>query len=122
MCYGGKRIDSGTEFANLPVYQSKGWLKLLGVVLIINGVVAIFTLVGIVICWLPIWMGILLFKAASMIEVAQVNGDKVQLLESLKKIKTYFVINGVLMLIALIFIVISLIISGGALFSILDSF
>ena len=90
--------------------------------MIINGVVAIFTLVGIVICWLPIWMGILLFKAASMIEVAQVNGDKVQLLESLKKIKTYFVINGVLMLIALIFIVISLIISGGALFSILDSF
>jgi len=107
---------------SLPIYQSKGWLKLLGVVLIINGVAAIFTLVGIVVCWLPIWMGILLFKAASMVEVAQANGDKVQLLESLKKIKTYFIINGILMLIALIFIVVSLIISGGALFSIMDSF
>lgn len=107
---------------SLPIYQSKGWMKLLGVVFIINGILAVFTLVGILICWLPIWLGILLFKAASMVEVAQINGDKLQLLESLRKIKTYFIINGALMLIALIFIAISLIISGGALFSVMNSF
>jgi len=106
---------------SLPIYQSKGWMKLLGVVLIIQGVLAIFTIVGIIIFWLPVWLGILIFKAANFIEVAQLNGDKVQLLEALKKIKTFFIINGVLMLAALIMMAISFIISGGAIFSLLNN-
>ncbi|MEA2031069.1 MAG: DUF5362 family protein [candidate division Zixibacteria bacterium] len=97
-------------------------MKLLGVVLIINGVAAIFTLVGILICWLPIWLGVLLFKSASLVEAAQVNGDKLTLLESLRKIKTYFTINGILMLIMLIIVAIAVLTTGGALFSMMDSF
>ena len=105
---------------SLPIFQAKGWMKLLGVVLILNGVMAIFTVVGIVICWLPIWMGILLFKSASLVEAAQVSGDKVVLLESLHKIKTYFTINGVLMLIVLVGVVLSVMMAGGAMFALFD--
>jgi len=105
---------------SLPIYQAKGWMKLLGAVLILNGIVAIFTVVGILICWLPIWLGILLFKSANLVEVTQINGDKVQLLEFLRKIKTYFAINGILMLIILVGIGISVLMAGGAMFSILD--
>ena len=97
-------------------------MKLLGVILIINGIAAVFTLVGILICWLPIWLGILLFKSANLIESAQLNGDKPMLLESLRKIKTYFVINGVLMLIMLIIIAITILMTGGAIFSMMNSF
>ena len=40
---------------SLPIYQSRGWMKLIGVMSIIGGVLAAFTIVGILICWLPIW-------------------------------------------------------------------
>ena len=107
---------------SLPIFQSKGWMKFLGVMLIIDGVISIFTVVGILWCWLLIWLGVLIFKAASFIEVAQLNGDKVQLVESLKRIKTFFVINGVLLLVGLIFMAIMMIIAGGSMMSLMNSF
>ena len=106
---------------SLPIFQSKGWLKLLGVVMIIQGIFTAFTIVGIIICWLPIWLGVILFQAAGAIEGAQFNGNKEHLVLSLQKIKLYFMINGILMLIGIIIGVIFLIISGGAIFSIMDN-
>ncbi len=107
---------------SLPIYRSRGWMKLIGVMSIIGGILAAFTIVGILICWLPIWLGILLFKAGSAAEGAQLNGDKTKLLESLTRLKTYFVINGVLALIGVIIGAVSVIMTGGALFSIMDQF
>ncbi len=107
---------------SLPLFQSKGWMKLLGVVMIIQGIIMVFTIVGIIFCWLPIWLGLLLFKASTFIETAQYNGDKAQFLMSMQRIKTYFVINGVLMLIGLVGAAIALIISGGAMFSMMNNF
>jgi len=107
---------------SLPIYQSRGWMKLIGVMSIIGGILAAFTIVGIIICWLPIWLGILLFKAGSAAEGAQLSGDKTKLLESLTRLKTYFVINGVLALIGVIIGAVSAIMTGGALFSIMDQF
>jgi len=106
---------------SIPIYQSKGWMKFLGVMLIIDGVICIFTIVGILWCWLLIWLGVLLFKAAGSVELAQLHGEKLQLIESLRKIKTFFVINGVLMLIGLIFMVVMLIVSGGTILSLMDN-
>ena len=105
---------------SLPIFQSKGWLKLLGVVMIINGILVALTLVGIVICWLPIWLGVLLFQAAGAVEGAQINGDKGQLLTSLSKLKMYFMINGIMMLIMIIGVAVAILISGGAIFSLLN--
>ena len=47
----------------LPIYQSKGWLKFLGVLSILQGIMAAITLVGLVIAWLPIWIGVVLHRA-----------------------------------------------------------
>jgi len=107
---------------NLPLYQAKGWMKLLGVLSFIYGVLSIFTIVGILFCWLPIWVGLLLFKAGSEAELAQTTGDKVHLLEALNKIKTFITIYGVIALIGLILGGLSLLIAGGSLFSILNVF
>jgi len=89
---------------SLPIHQSKGWMKLLGVLSIIYGAVSVFTIVGIVVAWLPIWMGVLLIQAASSVEKAQVTGEKETLVESLNKLKTYFTIQGILALIGLLFV------------------
>ncbi len=100
-----------------PIYEAKGWMKLLGMASIILGVFSALTIIGLLWCWLPIWMGILLFKAGSTIEFAQSTGNKIPLIESLEKIKLYFIINGVLMLLAIILFVIMFFISGLAFLS-----
>jgi len=99
----------------IPLFQAKGWMKLLGVLLIITGVLYAITVAGILICWLPIWMGVLLFKAADAAEAAQLGGDKAQLVESLSKLKTFFTIQGVLILISLAFVGLTLLVTGGSL-------
>jgi len=89
-----------------PLYQSKGWMQLLGVLSIINGAVLVFTLFGILIAWLPIWIGVLLLQSASSAERASSAGDKQALVASLGRLKTYFAIQGVMTLIGIIFVII----------------
>ena len=87
---------------SVPIFQAKGWLKFLGILSIIGGVGQALTIVGILFAWLPIWMGVLMFQAGSNIESAAQFGDKFSFLRSLGSLKTYFVLQGVLSLIAII--------------------
>lgn len=107
---------------SVPIYMAKGWMKFIGVMSIIYGILMIITIFGIIFCWLPIWIGILLFGAGSKIEYAQTTGDKQQLIESLSKIKTYFTITGIVMLIGIIVGVLSLLVFGSAFFAALENF
>ena len=88
-----------------PIYQARGWLKFLGVLSIISGVVSALTIVGIIYAWLPIWMGVLMFQAGSSIESAGQFGDKFAFLHSLGSLKTYFVLQGIITLIGIILFV-----------------
>jgi hypothetical protein len=88
---------------SLPIYQARGWLKFLGGLSIISGVGSALSIVGILFAWLPIWMGILMFQAGSSIESAGAFGDKFAFLRSLGSLKTYFVLQGVLTLLGLLF-------------------
>jgi len=94
--------DLVREFT-LPIYQSRGWLRLIGILSIIGGVGQALTIVGILFAWLPIWMGVLLMQAASGAQNAQLTGQKYELIRSLGSLKTFFVLNGVLVLIGIIF-------------------
>ena len=103
--------------------QSKGWLKFLGVLMIIYGIIVAFSLVGILIAWLPIWMGVLLFQAGNRADEALFTKDPNQLVTMMSKLKTFFIIQGVLAIIALIALTIAMIgviSTGGTLFSILQ--
>ena len=98
-------MDAGNNTVkeiSAPIYQAKGWMKLVGVLSIIYGVLSALTVVGIIIAWLPIWMGVILFKSASSIEQAYLTGSKDAAVLSLAKLKTYFTIMGVLTLIGII--------------------
>lgn len=101
-----------------PLYQSRGWMKFLGVLMIIAGAFYALTIVGIIIAWLPIWMGIVLYKAGSSSEQAYFNGDKYSLLKSLNQMKLYFTIMGIMSLIGILLTVIAVImfIVGGLAF------
>lgn len=93
---------------SMPIYQARGWLKFLGALSIISGVASALSIVGILFAWLPIWMGVLMFQAGSSIESASQLGDKFAFLRSLGSLKTYFVLQGVLALVGIVFALIML--------------
>ena len=111
-------IENVTERLIAIAGQSKGWLKFLGVISIIYGILTAITIVGILIAWLPIWMGVLLFQAGSRADTAALTKDSSQLVTMMDKLRVYFMIQGVLAIIVLAALVIGLITSGGALLSI----
>ena len=94
----------------LPLYEARGWMKFLGIVMLVIGIGTALTIVGIVIAWLPIWLGVLLFQAAGRIDTAFATEDAGYLRESLAKLKTYFVIQGVLLLIYLVFVALAVLV------------
>lgn len=83
------------------VARSATWMKLLGVLLIIDGVIMLISIVGIIFCWLPIWLGVIIFKAAGDAEAAS-GGAPRQLGDYVLKINRFFLISGILALIYLI--------------------
>ena len=87
---------------SFPLYSCKGWMKLVGVMSIIGGALQVLTIFGIIIAWLPIWTGILLFQSASAIQQAHETDSKDAMRRSLSKLRTYFIITGVLTLIGII--------------------
>ena len=97
---------------SLPLYQAQGWMKFLGVVMIVQGILTALTIIGIIFAWLPIWLGVLLFKSAGQAESAQYSGDKFRLIQSLEHIKLYFIINGVVMLLTVGFFLFIFFIGG----------
>ena len=88
---------------SMPIFQARGWLKFLGVLSIISGVGSALSVVGIIFAWLPIWMGVLMFQAGSSIESAGQFGDKFAFLRSMGSLKTYFVLQGVLGWLGIVF-------------------
>lgn len=101
---------------SLPLYASKGWLKFIGVMLIIFG--ALYTLgtflIGAIVAWIPIWQGVLLYQAAGAVEQANAAGDQASFQRSLEKLKVYFIITGVLMIISLVAMVLAFVFVGAA--------
>jgi hypothetical protein len=82
--------------------RASGWMKFLGIVMIIYGVMMALTIVGIIIAWLPIWLGIIVYQAAKNSKTATLTGDKFMLMKSLQNINNYFTISGILLIISIL--------------------
>lgn len=82
-----------------------GWLKFLGIISIIQGALTALSIVGIIIAWLPIWMGVLLFQAGDRATRARNSADGSELAGMLEKLKLYFVIQGILVIVMLAFVI-----------------
>jgi len=95
---------------SLPLFSSKGWIKFLGILMIIYGVFIAMTIVGIIIAWLPIWLGVLLNQTANRIEQAQASGGIMAMVRSQNSLSTYFTVYGVLALIGIIGSIIALVV------------
>lgn len=101
--------------------DSTGWMKFLGVMLVLAGIMLIVSIWGILICWLPIWAGIVLFKAAGDADMAS-RGAPTRLLELLQKNNKFFMILGIFALIMIVILIAIFIIAGVAVFMSLGGF
>jgi len=91
-----------------PLFSSRRWMKFVGIMLIVTGVVYAISIIGLLLAWIPIWLGIILISAANRLEVAYTHSDKYSFIEAQTKVGSYFTIFGVLMLIGLVLTVVTL--------------
>jgi len=92
------------DYANQAVVDNvrgmKGWLKFMGIVMIVTGALQALTIVGIIWAWLPIWLGVLLNQAGSRASEFAMKRDTGSLASFTAKMKTYFVVSGVVMIVS----------------------
>ena len=85
-----------------PLHDAAGWMKLIGTLGIIYGVLIALTIIGLIFAWLPIWMGVLLRRAAEESRAAAAAGDEARAIEATRSLGTIFKVQGVLILIGLV--------------------
>jgi len=91
--------------AVLKLEQSAGWIKFLGVVQLIYGILTAITLVGIL--W--IWLGLVLIKVANNLRLAK-EGDDESLVEASQNLSTFFTVWGIIALLGVVIVVLAIII------------
>ena len=91
-----------------PLYRVKGWMKFAGVLSIITGGLQVLSIWGIVIAWLPIWMGVVLYSASNYVQKAYENEQEQDMVTSLGKLGKYFKIFGIFALVLMIVAIIGI--------------
>jgi hypothetical protein len=84
-------------------------MKFLGIVNIVGGALNALSIIGILWAWLPIWVGIVLMQASSRAGEYAERGDAASLGAFMGRLKTYFAISGIAIIISLALSVISVI-------------
>jgi hypothetical protein len=86
-----------------PLEKASGWIKFLALFMLIYGGLMALSIVGLIIAWLPIWLGVLLLKASNKSRYAFHSGDKNSLIEALLSLNNYFIIYAVMTIIGIVF-------------------
>jgi len=98
-----------------------GWMKFMGIMTIIGGCLQVLSIFGIVVAWLPIWMGVVLTKAGARAGEYADKGDFASLEGLTGQLKMYFTISGILIIVsfalAIVAIVAWLVLLGLGVFS-----
>jgi hypothetical protein len=102
-------LASQIRRVSVPLAAAARWMKFVAVLTIVAGVASVVaSLWSLVLAWLPIWSSVLLYSAATRVTTAAKDGKEDELVAALDKLRLYFLISGVVLLIAIILIVIGL--------------
>ncbi len=86
-----------------PLIQNAGWIKLVGGVILVQGILICLTIFGAVVGWLPVWIGMCYFQAGSAFEKLKAGPNPQLEFEGVSKLALAIKIQAVLTLIGLIF-------------------
>lgn len=98
-----------------PLYRSRFWMQLLGIMLILTGVLTAISIVGLVVAWIPVWAGVALFQAAGAAKRGYENHSEDDIKQTMGKLRTYFLISGIMTLLYVLFMIAGMLFGlGGA--------
>lgn len=109
--------DEGVNVMDVQVLlasliKNSSWLKFLGVMLIVQGVLVCLSIIGILVGWIPIWLGVLLFVSGTKLDRVRLEDSEADAIESIEKISLYFKINAVLTLLVIVLAVLGFVLAG----------
>jgi len=113
--------DNSLDAIKQTAVSMSGWLKFLGIINIVWGAFSAISIVGIIFAWLPIWLGVVLLQAASSATHANLSNDPNDLAEMMSKLRMYFIIQGVLIIVGMAAVVIGIIVFGAMFPHIMDT-
>lgn len=99
----GGKVETGNLPEEAVVNTSRdmtGWLKLVGIVSIVMGALSVLTIIGIIPGVILIWQGVLLNRASNGSRAVG-EGNIESITGVLNPLKTYFIIQGVLILLGI---------------------
>ena len=77
-----------------PLYQSLFWIRLFAACLIFYGALITVTGIGVLVAWVPMWIGMLLLLTAKAITQAYIDNNEQAFNLTLNRLKTIFTILG----------------------------
>lgn len=90
------------------LFKYNKWIKILAVTMFICGIFCAVTIVGIVVAWLPIWLGIILWNLSRCIGNAVYSGETAELEYGLSQLNLYFKILGIsLLLVTVLYLLVA---------------
>ncbi len=99
----------------MDIYESAskgtGWVKFFGIVNIIVGILEAITIIGVLIAWIPLWIGITALQAASSAEKAGLSKSESDLIQYHSKIRFLFQLIGILIILGIVLSIIILIVA-----------
>lgn len=99
----------GLDYSTVaPLCNVSGWLKFLGIVNIVLGVIYCLTIIGAIVGWIPIWIGVSLNNAADSLRAGYDGRNERAMLMGMDKLALSIRIIGILTLIGLIINVLTL--------------
>lgn len=78
-----------------PLYKSLLWIRLFAACLIFYGALSTVTGVGVLVAWIPMWIGVLLFLTSRSISRAYRDSDEQAFVQMISRLKTIFTILGI---------------------------
>ena len=87
------RFSPASRFVE-PLYQSRFWIRLFAGCLVFYGALLTVTGIGVLVAWIPMWIGVLLLLANKAIITAYKKNDEQALIQVATRLKTIFSILG----------------------------
>jgi hypothetical protein len=94
--------------------SGSGWMKFLAVLMFIYGGFCILTITGIIFGWIPIWLGVVLWGAATRATQATYSGSESDLGIALDKVRFFFKLYGILFIVGFVFMLVMFVLFSAA--------
>jgi hypothetical protein len=77
-----------------PLYQSLIWIRLFAVCLVFYGALITVTGIGVLVAWIPMWIGVILLLTSKSISTAYKKNSEQAFIQTISRLRTIFLTLG----------------------------